>query len=55
MIEFLFDAYYFFLTFLRKMNPLNSYGQCFADNELHNIRGYTEDQKRNQSTRNWQQ
>ena len=34
MIEFLF-------------NPLNSYGQCFADNELHNIKGYTEDQKKN--------
>ena len=46
MIEFLFNAYYFFPDFFSEMNPLNSYDKCFIDNELHNIKGYTEDQKK---------
>lgn len=45
MIEFLFQCVLFLPDFSPEMNPLNSYGQCFADNELHNIKGYTEDQK----------
>ena len=41
-----FQCVLFLPDFSPEMNPLNSYGQCFADNELHNIKGYTEDQKK---------